>query len=55
MEPLKQCYAVAVTRAGRSSLPEMGMALQSGDMINISSTYEGISALTSRLAGKAEA
>lgn len=55
MEPLKQCYAVAVTRAGRSSLPEMGMALQVGDMINISSTYNGISALTSMLAGKAEA
>lgn len=55
MEPLKQCYAVAVTRAGRSSLPDAGMVLQAGDMINISSTYDGISALTSRLAGKAEA
>jgi len=54
MEPLKQCFAVAVTRAGRSSLPDMGMVLQSGDMINISSTYEGISALTTRLTVKAE-
>ena len=55
MEPLKQCYAVAITRAGRSSLPDLGMALQEGDMINISSTHEGITALTSRLTGKAEA
>jgi hypothetical protein len=54
MEPLKQCYAVALTRAGRSSLPDMGMVLQSGDIVNISSTYDGISALTSRLTGKAE-
>ena len=55
MEPLKQCYAVAITRAGRSSLPDLGRALQEGDMINISSTHEGITALTSRLTGKAEA
>jgi trk system potassium uptake protein len=55
LEPLEQCYAVAVTRAGRSSLPDMAMKLESGDMINISSTYDGISTLTSRLSGKAEA
>ena len=55
MEPLKQCYAVAITRAGRSSLPNMETVLQSEDMINISSTYDGISELTSRLSGKAEA
>ena len=55
MEPLKQCYVVAVTRAGRSSLPELAMQLQTGDAINISSTYDGISTLTSRLGSKAEA
>ncbi len=55
MEPLKQCFAVAVTRAGRSSLPDMEMVLQSGDTINISSTYDGISTLTARLTAKAEA
>jgi trk system potassium uptake protein TrkA len=55
MEPLKQCYAVAITRAGHASLPDMGTVLQSGDMVNISSTYDGISALASRLSGKAEA
>jgi trk system potassium uptake protein TrkA len=55
MEPLKQCLAVAVTRAGRSSLPDLEMVLQSGDMVNVSSTYDGISALALRLAGKVEA
>jgi trk system potassium uptake protein TrkA len=55
MEPLEQCFAVALTRAGRSFLPELGMPLQTGDMLNFSSTYDGVSALTSRLTGKAEA
>jgi trk system potassium uptake protein TrkA len=55
MEPLKQCYPVALARAGRSSLPEAETTLQTGDLLNVSSTYEGIGALTTRLAGKAEA
>lgn len=55
MKPVSQCYAVAVTRAGRSSLPNVETVLQTGDMLNISSTYDGISALTSRLTDKAEA
>ena len=55
LDPLKNCFAVAVTRAGRSSLPDLGMVLQTGDMLNFSSTYDGIGALTSRLSGKAEA
>lgn len=55
LEPLKQCFPVAFSRAGRASLPETGMKLQTGDLINISSTFEGISALTARLSKKAEA
>ena len=55
LDPLKNCFAVAITRAGRSSLPDLGMVLQTGDMLNFSSTYDGIGALTSRLSGKAEA
>jgi len=53
--PLKQCYPVALTRAGRSSLPETGALLQSGDLLNVSTTFEGIGGLTARLAKKAEA
>jgi trk system potassium uptake protein TrkA len=55
MAPLKLCHAVALTRAGRSALPAPETVLQTGDMLNVSSTYDGISEFTSRLAGKAEA
>lgn len=50
MESLTQCFPVALTRAGRSSLPEAETRLRSGDVLNVSSTFEGIGALTARLA-----
>jgi trk/ktr system potassium uptake protein len=53
--PLKNCYPVALSRAGRSSLPEANTKLQTGDLLNVSSTFEGIGALTARLSKKAEA
>jgi trk system potassium uptake protein TrkA len=53
--PVDQCYPVAVSRAGRSFLPESGMALQADDLLAVSSTCEGIGALTARLSKKAEA
>ncbi len=55
LAPLKDCYPVALSRAGRSSLPYADMKLQSDDLLSVSSTFEGIGALTARLAGKAEA
>ena len=55
LDPLDQCYPVALSRAGRSSLPERGLRLQAGDMLDVSSTFEGIGALTERLTKKAEA
>jgi trk system potassium uptake protein TrkA len=55
MNPLKGCIPVAISRAGRSSLPDMSAKLQAGDLLNVSSTFEGIGALTSRLSQKAEA
>lgn len=55
LEPLKQCYPVALSRAGRSSLPNPTTKLQTGDMLNVSSTFEGIGALTDRLSKKEEA
>lgn len=55
LEPLQQCYPVALTRAGRSSLPDADMKLEAGDVVNVSSTFEGIGALTARLSKKAEA
>lgn len=55
LSPLKQCYPVALSRAGRSSLPEAGTRLQTGDLLNVSSTFEGMRALNERLSKKAEA
>jgi trk system potassium uptake protein TrkA len=55
LEPLNQCYPVALSRAGRSSLPDSGMKLQTGDMLAVSSTFEGIGDLTARLSKKVEA
>jgi trk system potassium uptake protein len=55
LDPLKNCYPVALSRAGRSSLPEANMTLQTDDLLIVSSTFEGISALTTRLSKKVEA
>jgi trk system potassium uptake protein TrkA len=55
LDPLNQCYPVALSRAGRSLLPEPGMKLETGDMLDVSSTFEGVGALTARLAKNPEA
>ena len=55
LAPLKDCYPVALSRAGRSNLPEGNMKMQTDDLLSISSTFEGLATLTARLAGKAEA
>jgi trk system potassium uptake protein TrkA len=55
LNPLKGCYPVALTRAGRSSLPEAETKLHTDDLLNISSTFDSIGKLTARLVGKAEA
>ena len=53
--PLSQCYPVALSRAGKSFLPAGDTKLQTGDLLNVSTTFEGIGALTARLAKKGEA
>lgn len=55
LEPLEQCYPVALARAGRSSLPDMKSTLHAGDLLNFSSTFEGMRAMMARLSEKAEA
>ena len=47
------CFPVAVTRAGRSRLPEASMLLETGDVLNVSATFEGVNLLTAYLAKKA--
>ena len=55
LAPLKDCYPVALSRAGRSSLPYGDMKMQTDDLLSVGSTFEGIGALTARLARMAEA
>lgn len=54
LNPLKDCLPVALARAGRSSLPDAQTTLKAGDLLNVSSTFEGIGALTARLSTRAE-
>lgn len=42
--------AVAHTRAGRARLPDEQGALEAGDVVHVSATYDGIEAVRSRLA-----
>jgi len=51
---LKECYPVALTRAGRSSLPDAKTRLHTDDLLNVSSTLAGIGALTACLSRKAK-
>ena len=55
LDSLKECYPVALTRAGRSFLPDAETIFQPDDLLNVSSTLAGISMLTARLSNKAEA
>jgi trk system potassium uptake protein TrkA len=55
MGSFKECRAVALTRAGQSSLPEADTILHAEDLLTVSSTFKGIGALTAALSGKAEA
>ena len=48
-------YPVALSRAGRSFLPDSSLLLQDGDVLNLSSTFEGIREVTDRLSGKGQA
>lgn len=55
LAPVKDCYPVALSKAGRSALPDANITLQKDDVLSVSSTFEGIGQLTARLAGKVEA
>lgn len=55
LDPIEQCYPVALSQAGRACLPETGTKLQTGDLLNVSCTFEGIGALTAHLAREPEA
>lgn len=44
------CRAVALTRAGRASLPDLEIRLEAGDVVHVSATLDGVGALRRRLA-----
>jgi trk system potassium uptake protein TrkA len=46
---------VALSHAGRATLPTLDTVLESGDLINVSATFDGIKALRARLGLEAEA
>ncbi len=54
LESPMPCYPVALTRAGRSFLPDTSILLEEGDVLHVSSTFEGIRTVTDRLAGKGQ-
>jgi trk system potassium uptake protein TrkA len=55
LQPLGECFPVAISKAGKSSLPDLQMELREGDLLNFSSTFEGMRAMMARLSTKAEA
>jgi trk system potassium uptake protein TrkA len=48
------CVAVAHTHAGNAALPEPGRRLVAGDIVHVSASLDGISALRRRLEGSGE-
>jgi len=49
------CLPAALTRAGRALLPDSDTTLQTGDLLNISATFDGIKALRAHLEAGTEA
>lgn len=45
----ESCIAVSLTRAGRAVLPTPGMVLETGDVVHVSATLDGVEALRQRL------
>jgi trk system potassium uptake protein len=43
------CILVSVTRAGRAALPASDLKVETGDVIHVSATLEGVEALRSRM------
>jgi len=52
---VQDCLPVALTRAGRALLPNSETALQAGDMLNVSATFDGIKALRAYMDSGTEA
>jgi trk system potassium uptake protein TrkA len=53
--PTEGIIPVSLTRAGQAELPSLDTVLESGDLLHLSATLEGIEALRTHPSGKAEA
>jgi trk system potassium uptake protein TrkA len=53
--PAQGVIPISITRAGRAELPSPDVLLDSGDVLHLSATVEGIEALRTRLGKKMEA
>jgi trk system potassium uptake protein TrkA len=49
------CICVALTRAGKAVLPTLEMTVETGDVLHLSATFEGIEALRRELAESRQA
>lgn len=54
LSAIDETILVSLTRAGRAVLPDPSMSLESGDLIHISATFDGIEALRSLLKNNTE-
>ncbi len=47
--PDEECLPISITRAGRAMMPQQGFALQAGDIIHVSATFNGSNCLRKKL------
>ena len=50
----EECVPVAITRAGRAFMPKAGTTLETGDVIHLSATFEGIKGACAQLSAPEE-
>jgi trk system potassium uptake protein TrkA len=55
MNACEDCIAVALTRAGRAELPTPDSNLKAGDILTVSTTFNGVQSLQARLQNGVEA
>lgn len=49
------CMSIALTRAGKAAIPTPESVVEAGDLLHLSATFEGITALHQRLTAQTEA
>lgn len=52
--PDEECLPISITRAGKAMMPQEGFALQAGDIIHVSATFNGSDCLRQKLLEKKE-